>query len=198
MSSNNKNVEIEVLNDVISALEKLEPEDRERIFQTVATFFHIEGRTSVRTGSEYSRSTGASHQFSPPVGYSEDLSTTPKDFLLEKGPRTDVERVTCLAYYLTHYRDMPHFKTLDLSKLNTEAAQPKFTNAAYTTNNAQKAGYLVAGTKGHRQLSAGGEQFVRALPDREAAKKAMLSFRPKRKSKKKSFKDQSSEKKNAD
>ena len=58
---------------------------------------------------------------------------SPKEFLLEKQPRTDVERIACLAFYLTHYRDTPHFKTLELSKLNTEAAQQKFANAANAT-----------------------------------------------------------------
>src|SRR6185312_8399188 len=98
----------------------------------------------------------------------------------EKAPVTDVERMACLAYYLTHYRDTPHFKTLDLSKLNTEAAQPKFANAANTTNNSVKRGYLVPSTKGQRQLSAAGERFVLALPDREAAKSAMMTVRPRR------------------
>lgn len=55
----------------------------------------------------------------------------PKEFMVQKRPRTDIERVACLGFYLTHYRDTPHFKTLDISKLNTEAAQPKFTNAAW-------------------------------------------------------------------
>lgn len=105
---------------------------------------------------------------------------SPKEFMLEKAPRTDVERVACLAYYLTHYRDQPHFKTLDLSKLNTEAAQPKFSNAANASNNAVKMGYLVPSTKGQRQLGAAGERFVQALPDRTAAKEAMTSMRPKR------------------
>jgi hypothetical protein len=108
---------------------------------------------------------------------------SPKDFMVEKQPRTDVERLACLAFYLTRYRDQPHFKTLDLSKLNTEAAQPKFSNAANSVNNAVKQGYLVPSTKGNRQLSAAGEQFVQALPDREAAKNAMASLRPRRRSK---------------
>jgi restriction endonuclease Mrr len=118
--------------------------------------------------------------------FSEDTSMSPKEFLLEKQPRTDVERIACLAYYLTHYRDTPHFKTLDLNKLNTEAAQPKFSNATVSANNAQKRGYLVPSTKGHRQISAAGEQFVRALPDREAAKAAMTALRPRRRNKRKS------------
>jgi len=109
--------------------------------------------------------------------YSEDTSMSAKDFLLEKQPRTDVERIACLAYYLTHYRGMPHFKTIDLSMLNTEAAQPKFANTAYSSNNAVKLGYLVPSTKGQRQLSAVGERFVRALPDREAARAALEAVR---------------------
>lgn len=103
---------------------------------------------------------------------------------MEKSPKTDVERVACLAYYLTHYRSTPHFKTLDISTLNTEAAQPKFSNTAVSTNNAVKLGYIVPSTKGHRQLSALGERFVQALPDRNAAKEVLLSLRRKNRKRK--------------
>ena len=109
---------------------------------------------------------------------------SPKEFLFEKKPQTDVERIACLAHYLTHYRSTPHFKTTDLSLLNTEAAQPKFANTAYSSNNAVKLGYLVSSTKGQRQLSAVGERFVFALPDREAAKEALASLKRRSKTKK--------------
>jgi hypothetical protein len=88
-----------------------------------------------------------------------------------------VERIACLAFYLTHYADMPHFKTLDLSKLNTDAAQPKFSNTAVAVENATKMGYLVPAIKAHKQLSAAGERFVQALPNRDEAKAAMSSVR---------------------
>jgi hypothetical protein len=78
---------------------------------------------------------------------------------------------------LTHFRDTPQFKTLDLGKLNTEAAQIKFSNAAYATENATKAGYLAPAAKGQKQITAWGEQFVAALPDREAALKAISQAR---------------------
>ena len=104
---------------------------------------------------------------------------------MEKAPKTDVERVACLAYYLTHYKGTPHFKTLDISQLNTEAAQPKFSNAGYSTNNALKLGYIVSSTKGHRQLSALGERFVQVLPDRKAAKEVLLSLRRRNRGKRK-------------
>jgi len=105
------------------------------------------------------------------------LDVTPKEFLLQKKPKTDVERIACLAYYLTHYRSAPHFKTAELAALNTEAAQPRFSNAAYAVSNATNCGYLVPATKGSKQISAQGEQFVLALPDRVAAKSAMTSRR---------------------
>jgi hypothetical protein len=91
-----------------------------------------------------------------------------------------VEKVACLAYYLTHYRDTPHFKTLDISKLNTEAALIKLSNPAVSVDNATKMRYLVPATKGNKQLSAIGEQFVLALPDRERAKDVMSQARPRR------------------
>ena len=77
---------------------------------------------------------------------------------------------------------MPYFKTVDISRLNTEGAQRKFANAAYTTKNAVTLHYLVpAPAKGKRQISAAGEVFVQELPDRAAAKKAMSKIRPRKK-----------------
>jgi hypothetical protein len=163
------------LNVVISALGRLDERTRERVLHSVATFF----------GSSLTVTEHRDARISQPAGlrgldFSADNAPAPKEFVMEKQPRTDVERVACLAYYLTHYRDMPHFKTLDLGKLNTEAAQPKFSNAAYATQNALNMGYLAPADKGQRQLSAAGEQFVRALPDRDAAKAAMAAARPRR------------------
>jgi hypothetical protein len=51
--------------------------------------------------------------------------------------------------------------------------------------NAVAANYLVSANKGARQISAVGEQFVQALPDREAAKQVMSSTKPSRKKNKK-------------
>jgi len=96
-----------------------------------------------------------------------------------------VERIACLGYYLAYYRDQIHFKTFDISKLNTEAAQTKLSNAAYAVNNATKLGYLAPAIKGMKQLSAAGEMYVEALPDRDAASAAFSHSRPKRASKRK-------------
>ncbi len=100
--------------------------------------------------------------------------------MAEKQPKTDVERVACLAYYLAHFRRTPYFKTLDISKLNTEAAQIKFSNPTVAVDNATKLGYLVPASKGNKQVSHIGEQFVQALPDRDKAKATMVQSRPRR------------------
>lgn len=163
----------DILGKVIALLNPLDVEDRERVLRAVSSFFDL----SISKPSSISgdRSVGT-----PQTKFAESLDPSPKEFMLQRQPRTDVERIACLAYFLTNYRSMPYFKTLDLSKLNTEAAQPKFANATWASNNALKRGYLVNASKGQRQLSAGGEQFVNALPDRDAARIAMERVRPRR------------------
>jgi hypothetical protein len=173
-----KRRELEILNRILSDLHELGDEARQRVLQTVVTYYQF--APIAHPGSQDAPSGVAA----APGPFSEDRSISPKEFLWQKKPQTAVERVACLGYYLTHYRDMPHFKTLDISKLNTEAAQPKFSNAALAVNDAAKTGYLVPGVKGAKQLSAPGEQFVLRLPDREAARAAMTTARPRRKARK--------------
>lgn len=168
--------EAEILQKIVTALGPLSKDARRRLIETVITFFGQDILSSTqRSEASVSRPT-----FVPQ--FSEDRSASAKEFLLEKAPQTDVERVACLAYYLTHYRDTPHFKTIDISKINTEAAQRKFSNAAKAVDNATALGYLVPATKGQKQISAAGELFVQALPDRAAAKDVMAKTRPRKKS----------------
>lgn len=114
----------------------------------------------------------AGHRSPPPTRIASREPPSPKDFLFQKQPSTDVERVACLAFYLTHYRATLHFKTVDISRLNTEAAQRKFANSASTVNNATHAGFLAPMSSGMKQLSADGERYVDELPDRVAARAA--------------------------
>ena len=62
---------------------------------------------------------------------------------MDKDPLTEVERVACLAYYLTHYQEMPRFKNVDISRLNTEAATTD-ANPAVTINNAMRDGFFAS------------------------------------------------------
>ena len=177
-----EDISIEDLTAVLAICQRLQPRGRRRLIDTITTFFGVgnpPGFMDIRGFSTPSERPYSSP--TPELPEKADLSA--KDFILQKQPQTGVERVVCLAFYLTHYRDTPHFKTLDISKLNTEAAQPKFANAALTVNDATKSGYLISVTKGNKQLSAAGELFVHALPNREEARAAMASARPKRRRK---------------
>lgn len=177
-----ESVDLQVLTEVLTALKKMDHEGQERMIQTVCTFLKL---TPVLKRSEsHAQSSSAAHSFSKPGSFSEDRSMPAKDFMTDKKPRTDIEKVVCLAYYLTHYANTPHFQTVDISKLNTEAAQIKFSNAAVPVNNAAQGGYLVPAPHGKKQISAAGERFVQALPDRDAAKKVMDNVRPRRSSRK--------------
>ena len=176
--------ELNILQRIISELKPLQQDVQKRIIETVITFLEIKLYERDSGAGTKERIVGVGH--SKAIGlykFSENRVMPPKEFLLEKQPESDVERVACLAYYLTHYRDTPYFKTIDISKLNTEAAQRKFSNAAYAVENAAKYGYLTSATKGRKQLSASGEVFVQALPDRSAARVIMKKSRPRRKSK---------------
>jgi hypothetical protein len=166
----------ELLPDVISAFKRLDDDGRRNLFRAIGSVFGFDSEVSSSSSTRIPAETA-------PGRFSKDHPVSPKEFLLQKQPRSDVERVACLAYYLTHYRDQPHFKTLEISKLNTEAAQIKFSNPIFTVNNAATMGYLAQASRGNKQISAAGELFVAALPDREAAQAAMANARPKRKSK---------------
>jgi hypothetical protein len=104
---------------------------------------------------------------------SRDMS--PKAFMAEKKPSTDIERVTCLAFFLTHHLKTPTFQTRDLSKLNGEAHQPKLSNPTVAVNNASRQRYLTPSGGGKKRITTLGEEVVRALPDREAVKQALAS-----------------------
>ena len=100
----------------------------------------------------------------------------PKDFLKNKRPTTDVQRIACLAYFLTNARGTPQFKTRDLTDLNTEAAGDRFANPAQSAKNATNQNrFLSAAGKGRKQITALGEDVVEALPNQELVKAAIAA-----------------------
>lgn len=182
----NRKAEREALNQILEILEGFDQDAMKRVLTTVLAFSEFVEQPMSTTGAwaQHTQVSAPQNMEAPdgPVPYSDKQEVTPKEFLREKDPQTDVQRMACLAYYLTHYRDQSFFKTVDLSKVNTEAAQPKFSNASKTAANAMQYRYFVPGQKpGTRQLSAAGEDYVAALPDKSAAKAAMARSRPRTK-----------------
>ncbi|MGO8697924.1 MAG: hypothetical protein ACLQVY_09435 [Limisphaerales bacterium] len=180
--------DFEALKLIIDCLKPLDDDEKIRLLKSAITFLRLD----LWFGGP--RSTLAQPSFTPtssdqPISdFSTRTEMSPKQFLNEKRPANDIERIACLAYYLTHFRNLAEFKTLDLSKLNTEAAQPKFSNPAVPVQNATQRNFLVATSGGNKQLGAIGEQFVQALPDRDAAKAVLERVRI-RKSRKKRNED---------
>jgi hypothetical protein len=110
--------------------------------------------------------------------------------MAQKKPQKGIERIASLAYYLTKYKETPQFKTVDLTKLNRDAAQPPFGNAAQAVDNATKISqYLSPAGGGKKQITPRGEAVVDALPDPEKVRAALKEF-PLVKGKKKSKKKQ--------
>jgi len=168
----------EALTRVLQIVERLSPEAQVRVLRTLNAFFSERGAAS--TPDEYVAPKRLDAQTSEPTRpslFSEDRAPTIKEFLHEKRPSTDIEKVACLAYYLAHYRGTEDFKTVDISLLNTEAGQIKFSNAAYSVANAEKSGFLIASSRGQKRVSALGEMYVQALPDKIAAKEAISHAR---------------------
>lgn len=119
----------------------------------------------------------------------------PKAFMVQKKPATDIERITCLAYYLAYHRNTPEFKTEELTDLNREAQQVRFSNPSAAARNAVQFGYLSLAGGGKKQITTTGEAIVGALPDRELVKKELESHhRPRIRRAKKIERPQSTEK----
>jgi hypothetical protein len=171
--------------DIIDRLAEFDDGTRRRVFRRAMGFFELDAVPPLSSGGYPQSELGTPPTYQVPADagsphFAERPELPPKEFMYQKQPRTDVERIACLAYYLTHFRDTRQFKTIDLSKLNTEAAQMKFSNTAFAVVNATNGGLLVPAGKGFKQLSALGERYIDALPDRDAAKEVFASIRVRR------------------
>jgi len=178
--------DVDALTTILGVLKQLDADAQKRVLNSVQTFLGLapDSTTLIRPSDQLPPRIGSvAAPEEAPGSFSTDRPLSAKEFIRDKHPQSDVERVACLAYYLTHYRDTPHFKTIDISALNTESAQPKFSNTSVAVDNATKQGYLVAATKGNKQLSALGERYVELLPDREGAREILSSMRRKPRSK---------------
>lgn len=157
------------MQQALGALEPLDPDERRRAMTWLGETLDVELSPSDNGGSGSSASGGSGGQ-SGEEGGSGPVDD-PKKFMAGKEPTTDVERLTCLAYFLTKVRKVQSFKTADLTALNTEAAGHRFSNAATTAKNAvNQNGYLAQAGGGSRQVTALGEKVVEAMPDRDAVK----------------------------
>ena len=166
--------ELSAMRTCYTALADLEESGRQRAVMWLIESLRIAGvGTAVPVGTGVLPA-GANSRVGP-VGL--DSVPSPRDFMSQKRPQSHVERVACLAYYLSRHRSTPHFKAADIGALNTDAAGQKFGNLSRDVDNADRhSGFIVSAGKGAKQLTARGEALVEALPDREAVKLALLEY----------------------
>src|SRR5262249_5374315 len=156
--------EVKAMEAGFGALSGLKPEEKKRVLLWLWQKLEI-GDAPPATSPAPGSHGGPGFTIVPnPPAFPPGTTPTPKNFLAQKDPKTDAQRITCLAYYLTHYKATPQFKTKELTALNTEAAQPKLSNPAVAVNNAAGSKYLSAAGGGKKQITVNGEKLVEALP----------------------------------
>ena len=155
--------EVKAMDAAFNALSSLKPEEKRRVLTWLWEKLEVGGAQPV--GLQLPAAPPVPGVNLSPAAPSGNL--TAKSFLAQKDPKTDAERITCLAYYLTHYKATLRFKTKALAAANIEAAQPKFSNPAVAVMNAAGSKYLSAAGGGDKQITVLGEKLVDALPDRE-------------------------------
>ena len=176
--------ELSSLKTILQALEPLDETQRKFVLKTVAERMGVSVPSSVAQERTLSGMQGGAGVGSSSSGGGVQEGQTPKQFLKMKMPKTDVQRIACLAYYLTHGREQPNFKTEDLTKLNTEAGGTPLSNPSMAVGNATKQNkFLGAVGEGKKQITALGEDVVIALPDEEAVKAVLSNHRKPRKKK---------------
>src|SRR4051812_22353960 len=84
----------ESLPTAVSLFSALSQENRNKLLQSLATIFDLHvGATRLPAAPEPRGERGSAQS----GHFSEDRSLSAKDFVMQKQPRTDVERVACLA-----------------------------------------------------------------------------------------------------
>jgi hypothetical protein len=166
--------ELRALAIVLDALQSLDDDKRRFVLSTAAQRLGIQFNRVI--GAAGASASGGGSASAVGSGGATDASETAKAFLKRKHPTTDVQRVACLAYYLTHNRKTPAFKTRNLTQLNTEAAGDRFANAAFTVKNATNQNHFLSSAgQGRKQITGLGEDVVEALPDQNKLKEVIAT-----------------------
>ncbi|MDB6121427.1 MAG: polyketide synthase [Pedosphaera sp.] len=183
--------ELESLKTVLHALEPLDESQRHFVLKTTVERLKISilptaaGNHQGQPNGEASPNGVAIQSGGTTVTNSNNgsiTSQTAKQFLKAKQPKTDVLRIACLAYFSTHAKNQPHFKTEDLIQLNTDAGGTKLSNPWQTVKNAMRQnGFLAPVEKGMKQITGFGEDVVDALPSEEAVAAVLANHRKPRK-----------------
>jgi len=176
LSSKLKAIEV-----IVKELQKLEEQDRQGVISFALDQL---GMKSIQ-GSTVPL--GGAGQSATPGNSSTGINNSMADFVKNKKPQNEYQRVAVIAYYLEHKDRKKEFKNIEMSKANTEnARQPKISNITDVVSKARdRYKFLTKGMgKATHQLSTHGADIVEALPD-EAKVKTLIAEGKSRKTQKK-------------
>jgi hypothetical protein len=163
------------LNQISSLLLKLDHDARQRTIKAVTALFNLEAPSAPTALTVAPRIRDQIRPDTKTLNFSADRTLTPSAFLAEKRPETMAERVACLAYYYANYLTKKTFESDDIIQLNKQAGQEPFTRVKDAIYSCHKLGLISPAGKSSKQLTTLGEQYVLALPDREATKSLIKS-----------------------
>ena len=156
-------------NKIYDLLHRLESEDRTRVMNSVAQLF---GDQPASMGAPAANSDGAALQ--NPRAHSHQSALNEQQYFGHKSPQNKGEMLAVAARYREERGTGTSHTKDDFAKFFGDARQNfDRTNFRRDMKNAQnQAHFFNKGTpKGQYQLSYYGQQYVDALPDREAVKK---------------------------
>ncbi len=174
------------LGKVLTALKDLDAEQQSWVIASAASNLGISAPVS--QGSANPGAGIAGGVTKPAVG-EPGTQVHAKSFMREKKPQSDVQRIACLAYYLTNFKNTTQFKTSEIREMNTYSAGTHLSNPSKSVDNATNQNrYLAPAGRGKKQLTSLGESIVEALPNQEAVSAVLATDRPKKKYKKRKAK----------
>jgi hypothetical protein len=163
--------EFQAIQTALEALEPLDPVQRQFAVSMILSRLGIGGTPGAAPGTEAPAPVAAGAASAGTTGLG---GIGVKEFLKQKAPTTELERLVCLAYYLTHSMNISSFMTKEIKKLNTEAHGMDFSNAAATATNAVRQSKFLSGASGgKKRITTRGEAVVEAMPDRAKVKEVL-------------------------
>jgi hypothetical protein len=167
------NKELEALSAVLEALDGLEPAEQEFVMNTASGRLGIKAAPARPNAGGSGGESGNSGSAGERGGSrTQGQPQNAKQFLKEKKPDSDIQRIAVLAYYLNNYGEKEAFDAKDLVKLNTDAGGVKIGNPSRAMDNATRgAGFLTNLPGRKKKISAHGEEVVDALPDQNEVKR---------------------------
>jgi hypothetical protein len=154
---------ISALTQILEILQRLSPERRRQVLEAVVAFHSEASRVS---SDPLALPVEVVPGKTAQVPFSERRDITVNEFLLQKQPKTGMEKAVCLAFYLKHYVGLPKFKPSDITRLNAEVSGGSVAELSRRIYDATSKRYLTKFSDGRREITSRGEIFVLSLPEK--------------------------------